>query len=126
MIPNKPGRATAKLKLAPDELDPVFVHSRREAVVILLVWLLCLLWSVPYCYLNGYIDGFEPAEFSTTLGIPSWLFWGIGMPWVFANLVTIWFCFCFMKHDDLGQGPEDRAADVDASTESTDRETEVS
>ena len=84
------------------ELDPVFLHARKEAIVIFCVWLVGLIWAVPFCYLNGYIDKFDPNNLNTILGIPSWLFWGIGIPWILADLFTVWFCFCYMKDDDLG------------------------
>ena len=32
--------------------DPVFLHSRREALVIFAVWLAALAWAVPFCYLR--------------------------------------------------------------------------
>ena len=36
------------------ELDPFFLHARREAIVIFLVWFIAMLWAVPYCYFTGY------------------------------------------------------------------------
>ena len=48
--------------------DPVFLNSRREAGLIFLVWLAGLLWAVPFCYLTGYIDGYDPKTFTTTFG----------------------------------------------------------
>ena len=88
------------------EYDPVFLHSRREAVLIFGLWVVALLWSVPYCYFNGYPDTFEPDRFQTLWGIPSWLFWGILIPWLVADVFTIWFCFWYMKEDDLGEAHE--------------------
>ena len=83
--------------------DPVFLDSRREALIILLLWVAALLWAVPYCYLNGFPDTFDEKEFSTVWGIPSWLFWGIAVPWFFADVFTLWFCFFYMKDGDLGE-----------------------
>ena len=68
--------------------------------------LLALLWAVPFCYFNGYPDEFDAANFSTTLGIPTWLFWGIAVPWLAADVFTTWFCFCYMKDDDIGEAQE--------------------
>jgi hypothetical protein len=85
------------------EYDPVFVNSRREAGVIFLIWLVALFWAVPFCYVTGYIGNYAPESFSTTWGIPTWLFWGIAVPWLVADLITTWFCFRYMKDDDLGQ-----------------------
>ena len=92
------------------EYDPVFLHSRREAIVIFFVWLAGLVWAVPFCYFNGYVDA---ENISTVWGIPSWLFWGIGVPWILADLFTVWFCFFYMADDDLGEDPgiEEQIAD---------------
>ncbi len=99
------------------EYDPIFLHSRREAIVIFCIWLLGFAWAVPYCYFNGYlgnITDFDPHNVSTIFGVPTWLFWGIAVPWVVADLLTTWFCFFFMKDDDLGEAHEgeDLAEDV--------------
>jgi hypothetical protein len=40
------------------------------------------------------------------MGIPTWLFWGIFMPWLAADAFTIWFCFFYMKDDELGEAHE--------------------
>ncbi len=95
------------------EYDPTFLHARKEAIIIFCVWLVGLIWAVPYCYLNGYGSGFDPDNFSTTLGIPTWLFWGIAVPWVVADIFTTWFCFCYMKDDDLGEENDEESATVD-------------
>lgn len=97
--------------LPPDEsrgpdYDPVYLNSRREALVIFGIFIAGLIWAVPYCYLTGYIGDFEQGDFSTTFGIPTWLFWGIAVPWLIADIVTVWFCFFYMADDDLGVGPE--------------------
>lgn len=89
----------------PIEYDSGFLNSRREAVIIFCVWLAALLWAVPYCYLNGY-GTVAPGELKTTWGIPTWLFWGILAPWIVADVVTTWFCFFYMKDDDLGEAHE--------------------
>ena len=90
----------------PIEYDPIFLNSRREAIVIFCLWLTALIWAVPFCYINGYQTDFDPATLSTTWGIPTWLFWGILVPWIVADLFTIWFCFCYMKDDELGETNE--------------------
>ena len=83
------------------EPDPTFVNSRREAIVIFCTWFVALIWAVTYCKINGY-DIEDPANIPTTLGMPSWVVWGIAAPWLAADLFTTWFCFCFMKDDELG------------------------
>ena len=84
-----------------DRYDPVFLHSRREAILIAGAWAVGLVWAVPYCYLNGY--GLPPGEVETTFGIPTWIFWGILIPWIAADLFTAWFCFSYFVEDDLGE-----------------------
>lgn len=84
------------------ELDPVYVHSRREAILIFCVWALSFAWSVPYCYLNGF-DAVDPDALHTIWGIPSWVFWGIVCPWLAADAFTVWLCFFYMRDDDLGE-----------------------
>lgn len=83
------------------ELDPTFVNSRREAIVIFFSWFVALCWTIPYCYYNGYNIA-DPADMPTTFGIPSWIVWGVAAPWLAADLFTTWFCFRFMKDDELG------------------------
>jgi hypothetical protein len=90
---------------APD--DPVFLHSRREAIVILAVWGAFFAWVVPYCYLNGYTAPARPVELPLVLGMPAWVFWGVALPWVVAGLVSIALCLWFIQDDDLGPAPED-------------------
>ena len=94
----------------PVEYDSTFLHARKEALIIFSVWLVGLIWAVPFCYLNGYGSDFDPENFSITLGIPTWLFWGIAVPWVVADIFTTWFCFCYMKDDDLGEANDDESA----------------
>jgi len=92
------------------EYDPTFLHSRREAIIIFGAWLVGLIWAVPYCYLNGYTDRAAAGHFAMTWGIPSWLFWGIFVPWIVADLFATWFCFFYLKDDDLGEAPESAAS----------------
>lgn len=89
------------------EPDPIFLNSRREAVIIFLVWLAALIWAVPYCYFNGYYQPgeFDPASLKMIWGIPSWIFWGIAAPWLVADIATICFCF-YMANDELAEVPE--------------------
>ena len=84
--------------------DPVFLHARREAIVILVAWLACFVWSVTYCTQAGY--NVAPESLTTIGGIPRWVFIGIVVPWVAADLFAVWFCFFFMVDDDLGESAE--------------------
>ena len=101
-------------KSEPDpefEYDPVFLHSRREAIVIFFIWVTAIIWVVPYCYFNGFGGNVDPGSISMIMGIPTWLFWGIFIPWLAADAFTIWFCFFYMQDDDLGEAHE--GADIE-------------
>ena len=53
------------------ELDPVFLNSKREAIVIVAIFLAFGAFCIPVSY---WLSKNDPS--STTLGIPSWVFWG--------------------------------------------------
>ncbi|MGF1578300.1 MAG: hypothetical protein ACFCD0_02930 [Gemmataceae bacterium] len=106
-------------------------RSRREAIFILVLWGLCFLYTVPYCYFNGYLSHEPmPEKLSTgpaigkllgpleghdrkhelpdmpyDLGIPDWVFWGVALPWGLCLVVTFVFCLFFYSEEDLGQDP---------------------
>lgn len=90
----------------------VFLNARREAIVIFGSWFVALCWSVPYCYINGYGHQVDPETFSTTMGIPTWLFGGILLPWIAADAFTTWVCFFFMKDDELGTAGDEETHGV--------------
>ena len=87
--------------LIESQWDPVYLHARKEAALILGVWFVAFLWTVPFCYFNGYDSQIDVKELTFILGMPSWVFWGIAVPWMCCNLVTIWFCFGYFSEDDL-------------------------
>ena len=80
-------------------LDPVVVHSRREAFWILGTWVVFMIWTVGYSALFGY--DISPEELNLILGIPSWAFWGVVLPWIGATLFSIYFSVKIMVDDDL-------------------------
>ena len=91
----------------PGREQTLLRHARREGLVILAVWALCLLWS----NLGGYLFGYRIPARSLHLiwGMPDWVFWFVVLPWAVCLIFSIWFCFAFMADDDLGQdqGPGD-------------------
>lgn len=87
--------------------DPVLVNARRELLVIVVLFVVFCVWSLAVCYFWGYVPaGQEPPEVSITLGMPSWVFWGIVAPWLAVDVVAVWFCFIYMANDDLGESHE--------------------
>lgn len=92
---------------AQPEYDPTYLNSLREAYVIMALFAVFCFWSIFVCYNYGYLGPSEQrSEVSTVFGVPSWAFWGIGLPWVVVDVVAVWFCFFFMKADDLGEAHE--------------------
>ena len=85
--------------VAPTE-NSLLLGARREALVILAWWLITLLYTVGYCYRNGYGRPIEDLTF--VFGFPDWIFWGIVVPWVVCFLFSIWFAFFFMKDAPMG------------------------
>lgn len=86
------------------EWDPVFLHTRREALVVLACWGLMLLWTVGLCSQMGY--ELKPEDAISPLGLPHWVLWGILVPWLAAGVFTFWFALIFMVDDDLGEDPD--------------------
>jgi hypothetical protein len=85
--------------------DPVLVHSRREGIIILVVWALATAYCCAYSYYFGYIrEGHPlgPADVRPILGIPSWFFWGVMAPWAACSIFTFWFAGFYMADDELG------------------------
>ena len=54
----------------------------------------------------------DPTNLKTTMGMPSWIFWGVGLPWLMANVVTIWFALKFMVDDPLGGEEENEKTEA--------------
>lgn len=89
------------------EYDPTYLNSLKEAKVIVALFSVFCFWSIYVCYAYGYLSpGEQRSEINTFLGMPSWAFWGIALPWAVVDLVAVWFCFFFMKADDLGEAHE--------------------
>ena len=82
------------------EADPVYLHARREAVVLLVAFVVCLVWSVGCSYWLGFSLPMGD-EVPKVWGMPRWVFWGVLIPWLAADVFTIWFCCWGMANDSL-------------------------
>ena len=94
----------------PKKFVPVYLNSRRESAFVLCTWLVFCVWVVGVCLKNGY--DINPDNLQVTMGMPSWVFWGIGLPWLMANVVTIWFALKFVADDPLEDPPSQTAAEA--------------
>jgi hypothetical protein len=90
----------------PPQTDPALKNARREAIVIGVVWFAAMTYCCAYCYVFGYIRAGHPlgaADVHPILGMPSWVFWGIIVPWAVCALFTFWFAGFVMADDELGK-----------------------
>ena len=87
----------------PDDAT-IYRHARQEARLVMLVWLAALIYTLVFCTYAGYEDGTAPLRLIG--GIPSWVYWGVVVPWIAAIAFTTWFCFRFMADDYLGADEE--------------------
>lgn len=85
--------------------DPVYLNARREGLVAFLGWVIAGLLTVPTCLALGF--GLDADEVTTTFGIPTWVFFGIVIPWLCMICYSVWFSLFFVKDEDLGSDPED-------------------
>ena len=93
-----------------DRFDPLVLHARRETLVILAAFVVCMVWSIGCCYSFGYL-GQGGGPMAKVLGMPSWVFWGVVVPWLAADLFAVWFCFFFMVDDPLGEVEDESPRD---------------
>jgi len=107
------------------EYDPTYLHSLRELYVIIALFSVFCVWSICVCFNLGYIGPEESrAEVPMVLGMPSWAFWGVFLPWIVVDIVAVWFCFFFMQPDDLGETHDgedlaEQASSLDDESESS-------
>ena len=86
-------------------LDPIYESSLRELKWILIAWLICCVWVIGYCGLNGYeVDA--NTKLDLVMGMPAWVFWGVVLPWLVATLFTIWFVLFKMQDHPLPIEPD--------------------
>lgn len=86
--------------------DRLFRHARNEAIFIALFWLGCTIYCCTYCYVYGYMKPSRPlgeADVKAIWGVPSWVFWGVFVPWFVCGIVNIVFSAWFVADDDLGE-----------------------
>ena len=81
--------------------DTLVRRARREAALALGLWLVAMVYSVGYCYLNGYGRSAESLTF--VLWFPDWVFWGIVAPWAVCIAISLPFAFGMMGDESLGE-----------------------
>lgn len=85
-------------------MSPILQSSRREALGVLAVWLTACVWVVGYAILNAYRVESPP---TLVLGMPSWVFWGIIVPWFACLAAIIYAAFWGIRDEELGEDHAD-------------------
>ena len=73
-------------------------QTLKEVKHLLLAWLFFSSWVLIYCGFEAYSQDHEDVKI--TLGMPSWVFWGIAVPWICSIVFTIYFSLFVMKDND--------------------------
>ena len=77
--------------------DPTLRQGKREAILILSIWLVALCYTVGVCWWMGYDR--DPADLKLIFGIPDWVLIGILVPWIAMVPVSAWISFGFMPDE---------------------------
>ncbi len=92
------------LQPMPRQQDPVVSSSFREAIVVISVWFIAMIWTISVCYSMGYNRPVEDLKF--VYGFPDWVFWGIVVPWCTCTVVSCLFSALLFREGALGEDVE--------------------
>ena len=73
-------------------------QTLKEVKHLLLAWLFFASWVLIYCGFEAY--GQDHEDVKITFGMPSWVFWGIAVPWICSIIYTIYFSLFVMKDNE--------------------------
>lgn len=85
----------------PRAENAVLRSSRKEALIVLVIWTLACLFSVGISFRFGYQR--DPDTLTFVLGIPDWVFWGVVVPWACCTLASFWVSNFLIADEDLGE-----------------------
>ena len=98
-------------RMSGTRVDPAVSSARREALVVLVIFITAMFYTVVTCYLHGYHRAPETLTFK--FGFPDWVFWGIILPWGVCLLLSFWFGHKFMRDADLGESADPDDSDLE-------------
>ena len=78
--------------------DSDLKQTLKEVKYLLLAWLFFASWVLIYCGFEAY--GQDHEDVKITFGMPSWVFWGIAVPWICSIIYTIYFSLSVMKDNE--------------------------
>lgn len=97
-----------------------FASAKKEALIVVALVAISLVWTLGYCALRGYqhppdswlvrsglARSRSAEDFAAVAGVPDWILYGIVAPWVFSTLATVYLSLRGMADDDLGVEHED-------------------
>src|SRR4029078_2732316 len=94
--------------------DPVLTSSRREAVLVLAIWLVACVSTIGICYWLGYNrDG---TTLTYVLGFSHWMFWGIVVPWSVCTALCYVVPRYLITDEDLGEEQTEESLSVTDET----------
>ncbi|MFP6700711.1 MAG: DUF997 family protein [Planctomycetaceae bacterium] len=87
----------------------------REVRIVVLLWLAGLAWTLVVVVGWGYVPVAERPEVpALILGIPSWVVWGLVVPWCLEVVAAWWFAVRVLADDDFDpDSPVDSAPAVE-------------
>ena len=106
-------------RVPKEDEDPLLRSARTEMKVAVIYWVVFAVWAIGLGKMLAYQKHPEGEMVDMILGMPSWVFWVVMLPWFFATVFTIWFALRFMKDHDLladsgmnedGAAPEGKTA----------------
>ncbi len=83
--------------------------TRREALGVVALWILSCAWTVGYSLSAAYRQDPDPP---LLFGIPTWVVWGVLLPWGVILIITCWAAFFGIKDENLD---EDALAHLDTA-----------
>jgi hypothetical protein len=81
--------------------DPALVSARREALLVLAIWVAACVWVLSVSYRYGYHR--DAATLTYVLGFPDWVFWGIVVPWSVCTVLCFVLAYFVIRDEDLGE-----------------------
>jgi hypothetical protein len=81
--------------------DPLLISARREALLVLAIWLTACVYSISVYYSLGY--GRDVTTLTYVLGFPDWVFWGVVAPWTVCTVLSCVLSYFVIRDEDLGE-----------------------
>lgn len=94
----------------PSPEDPVYKNGLKDARFGMTFWAITTVvvcggsWFMGYQHVGRRLTA---ADIKPVMGIPSWFFWSVVVPWVLCSVICVVYAGFIMTDDDLGQDHTD-------------------